>query len=74
LHPYAQFPTPFDGRFGSRNRLGDSRVVQRALVTQACHGRVDGVGIVTFAREALTNLLFRELAAREQFQAVEIRR
>src|SRR5579871_3891972 len=72
LHPHAQLPAPLDRGLRARDRLGDARVVQRALVAQPRHRGVDRVSVVSFARQALAHLLLGELAAREQLQAVDI--
>jgi len=63
---------PLQGRLRPRDRASDARVVQRPLVAEACDRVVNGIGLVTFAREALPHLRFGELASREQLEAVDV--
>ena len=72
LPAYPSSAAAFERRLRPRNRAGHTLVVERPFFAEACDRVVDGVWRVTLAREALPDLGFGELAAGEQFQAVQV--
>ena len=72
LQAHADATAPLHRGFRPRDGVCDARVVDGARLAQADDGRVDRVRVVTLAREALADLSFGELAAREQLQAVDV--
>src|SRR5205807_1412256 len=73
LHPHAQPAAAAEGGLGPRDRFGDARIVERALFAQSRDRRVDGVGFVALALEALSDLRFGQLAPREHLQSINVR-
>ena len=57
---------------GAGDRLGDAVVVDRAFVEQPGHGRIDGLGVVVAAGEALPDLRLGQLAPSEHFERVDV--
>src|SRR5262249_38077886 len=72
LQADAQLAAPLDRRLGPRDRRGDARVVDRPFLAKARDRFVDDCRIVLPAGEALPNLRFGELAAREELQCVDV--
>ena len=73
LQAHAQPASAPDRCFRARNRFGHARVVDGALLAEAVDGAVDVLGGMAATGEAVADLSFGELAAREHPQAVDVR-
>lgn len=67
-----QASAAFQERLGPGNGQRHTHVVERALGLQAVDSRVDGERVVSFAREALTDLRGRQFPARQHLQSVDV--
>src|SRR5262249_20185315 len=61
-----------EGRLAARDRIGNSPVVDRAFLLQACDGIVNLVGVVAAPGEPLPHLCFGQLSPGEHPQPIEV--